>query len=347
VLIEGRRIGHGHAPLIVAEMSGNHDGSLDHALAIVDAVARAGAHAIKLQTYTGHTMTLDERTEGFLVSEESSPWRGEHLFDLYQRAQTPWEWHEPLFRRAREHGLVAFSTAFDPTSVDFLEELGVSLYKIASFEIIDLPLIRRVATTGKPLILSTGMASLAEIDEAVDTAREAGCADLVLMKCTSAYPADPADANLATMRHLRETFRCEVGFSDHTRGIGAAVASAALGAAVIEKHVTTDRSRGGVDAAFSLEPDELALLVAEARSAFGALGRVRYGPTAAERSRLRFRRSLYVTRDLAPGDVLTRDSVRAIRPGDGLHPKYLAVVVGRKVTRAVERGTPVSWDLVS
>lgn len=343
--IGSHRIGAHTSPLIVAEMSGNHNGSLERALAIVDAVARSGAQALKLQTYTADTMTLDLSDGEFMISGERSPWRGESLHSLYQRAHTPWEWHQPIFDRARALGLLAFSTPFDATAVDFLETLEVPAYKIASFEITDLALIERVAGTSKPLILSTGMATLEEIGEAVTTARAAGCRSLVLLKCTSSYPANPADSNLLTIPHLQSLFGCQVGLSDHTLGLGAAIAALALGATVIEKHVTLSRAEGGVDSAFSLEPAELAELVQEAAAATAALGTVRFGPTEAERDSLRFRRSLYITRDLRAGDLLAIGDVRAIRPGFGLPPKHLPALLGRRLARDVKRGTAVAWEL--
>lgn len=341
-----RDIGAGAPPLVIAEMSGNHNHSLDRAMAIVEAAAAAGAHALKLQTYTADTMTLPVNSGEFMVTDDASLWKGESLHALYSKAYTPWEWHEPLFDRCRELGMLAFSSPFDATAVDFLEKLGVPCFKIASFENTDLPLIRCAAATGKPLIISTGMATLAELDEAVSAARGAGCRDLVLLKCTSTYPATPENTNLRTIPHLRELFRCEIGLSDHTLGIGAAVASVALGASVIEKHFTLARADGGVDSAFSLEPAELAALTAETRRAWLALGEIRYGPTDAELPSLRHRRSLYLVRGLRRGDLITKDDVRAIRPGLGLPPKFVDQVIGRCVTRDVAMGTPLSWDLV-
>jgi N-acetylneuraminate synthase len=333
-------------PFVIAEMSGNHNGSLDRALAIVDAAADAGAQALKLQTYTADTMTIDLAEREFVIDDPSSPWHGRSLYDLYQEAHTPWDWHLPIFERARRHGMVAFSTAFDATSVDFLETLEVPCYKIASFENVDLPLIRKVASTGKPLIISTGLATLAEIDQAVAAARGAGCSELILLKCTSAYPASPADSNLRAIGHLREAFGCEVGLSDHTLGIGAAVASVALGATVIEKHVTLRRTDGGVDSAFSLEPQELRQLVEEVERARMALGSVQYGPRPNEVASLRFRRSLYVVSKMAAGETYCRDNVRAIRPGLGLAPKHIDSVLGRRAARDIALGTALSWDLV-
>lgn len=340
------RIGVESTPFVIAEMSGNHNQSLERALAIVDAAADAGAHALKIQTYTADTMTLDLDEREFHISDTNSLWAGSSLYKLYEAAHTPWEWHAPIFARARERGMLAFSTPFDETAVDFLETLEVPCYKIASFENTDLPLIRKVAATGKPIIMSTGMATVAELDASVRAARAAGCQDLVLLKCTSTYPATPANSNLMTIPHLRELFACEVGLSDHTLGVGAAVASVALGATVIEKHFTLRRADGGVDAAFSMEPEEFRALVEESERAWQALGRIQYGASAAEAKSLLFRRSLYVVRDIAAGEVLSGDNVRAIRPGLGLPPGQLDLVLGKRVTRAVRRGTPLSMDLL-
>jgi N-acetylneuraminate synthase len=347
VTINGRGVGPAHPPYIIAEMSGNHDGSLDTALAIVDAAADAGADAIKLQTYTADTMTLDCDGPGFVIREPESPWYGSHLYALYEQAHTPWEWHEAIFERARERGLTAFSTPFDATAVDFLESLDVPAYKVASFENIDLPLIERVARTGKPVIISTGMATLAEIDEAVTTARGAGCTELVLLKCTSTYPAPPEASNLAAIPVLAQAFGCDVGLSDHTLGIGVPVASVALGACVIEKHVTLRRADGAVDSAFSLEPNELRAMVEETRRAWQARGTVSFGPTPEEVPSLIYRRSLYLVRDKRAGEVLSESDVRAIRPGYGLPPKYLGDVLGRSLARDAVRGTPLAWDLLA
>jgi len=346
ISIGGVTIGRDSPPFIIAEMSGNHNGSLERALAIVDAVAQTGARALKLQTYTADTMTIDHDKGEFFISDRNSLWHGRSLYELYRQAHTPWEWHEPIFRRARERGLVPFSSAFDASAVDFLQSLDVPAFKVASFENVDLPLIRRMAASGKPLIISTGMATLAEIDEAVRAAREAGCGELILLKCTSSYPASPRSSNLATIPYLRELFGCEIGLSDHTLGLGAAVASIALGATVIERHVTLRRADGGVDSQFSMQPEELAQLVKEATAAWEAVGTVATGPTEAEKASLLFRRSLYVCTDLRPGDVLTRDNLRAIRPGLGLPPKYLENLLGKRVVRPVSRGTPADWSIV-
>ncbi len=343
--IGSRAVGLHVAPFVIAEMSGNHNQSLSRALEIVDAAAQSGAHAIKLQTYTSDTMTLDLNEREFHISDPKSLWAGRSLYELYGEAHTPWDWHRPIFDRARERGIIAFSTPFDSTAVEFLEALDVPCYKIASFENADLPLIRLVAGTGKPLIISTGMASLAELDETVRTAREAGCRDLILLKCTSTYPATPENTNLRTIPHLRELFGCEVGLSDHTMGVGASVASVALGATVIEKHFTLTRADGGVDSNFSMEPAEMAQLVIETDRAWQALGQVSYGCIEAEKKSIQFRRSLYIVEDLKTGDVLTHHNVRAIRPGLGLSPKYLDQVVGRRVTQDVRRGTALRWDL--
>jgi pseudaminic acid synthase len=346
ITIGGRSIGREASPFIIAEMSGNHNHSLERALAIVDAAADAGAHALKLQTYTADTITIDAGQNEFTIADGGSLWAGKNLYKLYQEAHTPWDWHAPIFAHAKARGMLAFSTPFDETAVDFLETLDVPAYKIASFENVHIPLIRKVAATGKPIIMSTGMASVAELDEAVAAARGAGCTELVLLKCTSTYPATPENTNLATIPHMRSLFNCEVGLSDHTMGVGASVAAVALGATVIEKHFTLARADGGVDSAFSLEPAELRALVIETERAWAAMGAVSYGPTEAERKSLVYRRSLYVVRDVAAGEMLTADNIRAIRPGLGLPPKLLDVVLGKTARHAAPKGTPLSWDLV-
>ena len=336
----------GQKPFIIAEMSGNHNQSLERALAIVDAAAAAGVDAIKIQTYTADTMTLDIDTGEFFIADKDSLWKGESLYHLYEKAHTPWEWHKPIFDRCKEHGIMGFSTPFDDTSVDFLEELDVPCYKIASFENVDLPLIRKAARTGKPIIASTGMTTVSELADLVRTARDNGCTDLTLLKCTSSYPSSPEGTNLRTIPHMRELFGCDVGLSDHTLGIGVAVASVALGATVIEKHFTLSRADGGVDAAFSLEPDEMAQLVRECRAAALAMGEVCCEMAEQEKKSLQFRRSLYIAEDMRAGDVLTEKNLRRIRPGHGLSPKHYDALLGQKVRCDVKRGTPMSWALV-
>ena len=340
-------IGVKHPPFIIAELSGNHNQSLERALKIVEVAAKAGAHAIKIQTYTADTMTLDLKEGDFLISDEKSPWKGKSLYDLYKIAHTPWDWHQPIFDCAKKHGLICFSTPFDETAVDFLEKIGVPAYKIASFENTDIPLIQRVAATGKPLIISTGMATQEELDESVAAARKAGCRDLILLKCTSTYPATPENSNLITLPHLRERYGCEVGLSDHTLGIGVAVASVALGATVIEKHFTLKRSDGGVDSAFSMEPGEMTELVTETKRAWQSLGRVFVGPTEGEKSAITFRRSLYIVKDMKSGELLTKKNVRAIRPGLGLSPKHLDQILGKVIRQNVSKGTPLNYELLS
>ena len=342
-----RTIGPGHRPYLIAEMSGNHSQSLDRALEIVDAAAAHGADAIKLQTYTADTMTLNLRMPGFVIEDPKSLWAGRQLYDLYEEAHTPWEWHAPIMARAASHGVACFSSPFDATSVDFLESLNVPAYKIASFENTDLPLIRRVAATGKPIIMSTGMATAGEIDEAVRAARESGCKDLVLLKCTSTYPATADNTNVSTIPHMRTLFGCQVGLSDHTMGCGVSVAATALGATMIEKHFTLRRADGGVDASFSMEPLELRQLREETERAWQAVGQVSYGPTEAEMASLSFRRSLYVAQDMHAGEVLAPHNLRSVRPGFGLAPKYLDSLLGQRVGRAVHAGTPMAWDLLS
>jgi pseudaminic acid synthase len=347
IQIQDIKIGSSHRPFIIAEMSGNHNQSLDRALEIVEAAAKTGTHALKIQTYTADTMTLDLDRDEFFIDDPKSLWKGNTLYNLYQEACTPWEWHKPIFDRCRELRIVGFSTPFDFTSVDFLESLEVPFYKIASFENTDLPLIRKVASTGKPMIISTGMATIAELGETVAAAREAGCKDLVLLKCTSSYPSTPADSNLLTISHLRDLFDVQVGLSDHTLGIGVSVASAALGATVIEKHFTLDRAEGGVDSAFSMEPAEMKQLVIETERAWQATGAIHYGRTASEEKSLVFRRSLYITEDIKAGDIFTSQNLRSIRPGRGLAPKYYEMLLGKAVNQDVKRGTPVSWNFIS
>lgn len=346
IQIGKRRVGPDHPPFVIAEMSGNHNQSLDRALAIVDAAAAAGAHAVKLQTYTADTITLDVHEGAFFIADEKSPWKGNSLHNLYKQAYTPWEWHAPILERARQHGMECFSSPFDESAVDFLESLQVPAYKIASFEIIHLSLIRKVAQTGKPMIISTGMASVSEIEEAVATARGAGARDIVLLKCTSTYPATPENSNILTIPHMRDLFRCQVGLSDHTMGTGVSVAAVAHGATVLEKHFTLSRADGGVDSTFSLEPAELTALVVETERAWQSLGAVSYGPTQAEQKSLAYRRSVYIAEDMKAGDVFTAENLRVVRPGEGLHPRYYDQFLGRRINRDAKRGTPLSWDLL-
>ena len=346
ITIGHKKIGRGQPCFIIAEMSGNHNQSLERALEIVEAAAKTGVHALKIQTYTPDTMTLDLDEREFHISDPNSLWAGTSLYKLYGEAYTPWEWHKPIFDRARELGMLAFSTPFDDTAVDFLESLDVPCYKIASFENTDLPLIRRVAATGKPLIISTGMATVGELDETVRAAREAGCKDLILLKCTSTYPASPESTNLLTIPHLRELFGCEVGLSDHSMGVGVAVASVALGATVIEKHFTLARADGGVDSNFSMEPVEMSQLVTETVRAWQAIGQISYGATQAEEKSKVFRRSIYACADIAAGEPLTTKNIRAIRPGLGLPLKFMDICLGRKAQVAIKRGTPIQWDLL-
>ena len=344
--VEKYNIGSQHQPFVIAEMSGNHNGSLERALKIVDMVAECGAQAIKLQTYTPDTMTININENEFYIGDKSSLWEGKSLYKLYEEAQTPWDWHKPIFERARKHRLVAFSSPFDVTAVDYLESLNVSIYKIASAELVDLNLIHRVAQTKKPMIMSTGMASIAEIHEAVNMARANGCPYVMLLKCTATYPATPEESNLNSIPVMREVFDVQVGLSDHTLGIGAAVAAVAMGATVVEKHVTLARADGGVDSAFSLEPHELKMLVSETKVAQLAMGTTYIGPTAAEHQSLKFRRSLYAIEDIMAGQRLTEKNIRAIRPGLGLPPKNLSIALGRKVKCDIKRGTAINWTLI-
>jgi len=346
VQIANALIGKGNRPFIIAEMSGNHNQSLDTALKIVEAAAWAGVNAIKLQTYTPETITLDIQGGSFEISDPDSLWNGKNLFELYKQAYTPWDWHEPIMLHARKLGLICFSSPFDETAVDFLEDLDMPAYKIASFENNHLPLIRKAASTGKPIIISTGMATLGELDQAVSTAREAGCKDLILLKCTSTYPASPSNTNIKTIPHLKRLFNCEVGLSDHTMGIGVSVASISLGATLIEKHFTLSRSEGGVDSAFSLEPKELKALVEETNNAWQALGSVTYGPTESEKGSLVFRRSIYVSKDIDAGEVFTEDNLRIVRPGDGAPPSILPLLLGKASGRPFKKGEPLSIDKI-
>ncbi len=336
-------IGEAHQPFVIAEMSGNHNHSLERAFAIVEAAGKAGCHALKLQTYTADTMTI----KGVLtIEDDNSLWKGRELYSLYQDAFTPWEWHKPIFDRAKELGMIAFSTPFDETAVDFLEELGVEAYKVASFENTDWPLLKKVAKTGKPVIMSTGAATISDIGEAVRVLRENGCKDLVLLKCTSTYPATPDNINLKTIPNMRDVFHCHIGLSDHTMGIGVSVASVALGACVIEKHFTLRRSDGGVDSAFSMEPEEMEGLVKESANAFMSLGTISYDIAEEERKSLKYKRSIYVSKDIAPGEAFSADNLKIIRPADGLETKYYDLILGRKASKVIKAGTPLSWDII-
>lgn len=327
-------------------MSGNHNHSIDQALKIVAAAAKSGAHALKLQTYTPDTLTIDVATDDFFISDNGSLWKGNSLYELYKKAYTPWEWHELIFKRAKELGILCFSTPFDETAVDFLETLNVPAYKIASFENNHLPLLKKVAKTGKPVIISTGLSKLNDIQLAVDTLRTNGCMDIILLKCTSTYPATPENTNLLTIPHMSQLFDCHVGLSDHTMGIGVSVASIGLGARVIEKHFTIDRSEGGVDSTFSLEPNEFKSLVEESNKAFHALGSIHYGILPDELKSIKFKRSIYIVKDLNEGDILTPDNIRIIRPGNGISPSFFDDFIGKKINKSVKRGTALSFDLI-
>ena len=343
IKIGNHTIGLNHSPFIIAEMSGNHNQSLDRALQMVDAAAAAGAHALKLQTYTADTITMKG---AYTINDENSLWNGRELHDLYKQAYTPWDWHKPIFDRAIEKGMIAFSSPFDETAVDFLEQLNVPAYKIASFENTHIPLIRKVAKTGKPVIISTGVSSIADIDETVRVLRHEGCDNFILLKCTSTYPASALNTNLLTIPHLSQLHNCIVGLSDHTMGIGVSVAAVALGARVIEKHFTLRRSDGGVDSSFSLEPEELKALVIETEQAFLALGKIQYGVQEAEEKSLFFKRSIYVAKDIKAGEVFSEKNLRIIRPGDGISPKYLDHIIGKICKYDLKIGTPLSFDFL-
>jgi len=344
IAIAGRPIGPGHPPYVIAEMSGNHNGDIGRALALIDAAKAAGADAVKLQTYTADTITLDHDGPGFLI--EGGLWDGRRLYELYQEAHTPWDWHPRLFAHAAKVGITCFSSPFDPTAVAFLEGLGAPAYKVASFEIVDTPLVAAMARTGKPLIISTGLASPADITDAVAAARAAGGAALILLHCTSGYPTPPSQMHLRTMMDLGAAHGTLVGLSDHTLGTAVSVAAVALGACVIEKHFTLARADGGPDAAFSLEPEDLARLVADCRDAWEALGEVHYEEVSAEAASRDHRRSLYVVADVARGEVLTEANVRSIRPGLGMAPKHLRDVLGKPAARDLKRGEPLDWGMM-
>jgi len=343
--IQEKKIGDGCEPFIVAELSGNHNQSIDQALKIVYEAAKAGAHALKLQTYTADTLTIDKNDGDFYLSDKNSLWHGTSMYELYEKAHTPWEWHETIFSLCEKLGIICFSSPFDVTAVDFLEKLSCPCYKIASTENTDVELLEKVASTGKPVIISTGMATISELGDMVEIVRNKGCKNLILLKCTASYPSDPVDANLLTIPHMSELLGCPVGLSDHTLGIGVAVASVALGATIVEKHFTLSRNEGGVDSAFSMEPEEFCKLVKEIKNAWLARGKVNYGSVASENSALS-RRSLYIVRDMKKGDILTPENLRSIRPGYGLPTKYLTKLLGMKVTRNILRGARMSWDFI-
>jgi len=344
--IAGRNIGKGQPVYIIAEISANHNQSYDEAAKLIHTAKEAGADAVKLQTYTPDTITIDCDNDYFRIGK-GTLWEGRCLYDLYSEAYTPWEWHSDLFKMARELDIDIFSTAFDPSAVDFLEELSVPAHKIASFEIVDIPLIEKMAATGKPLIISTGMATLSEIDEAVEAARGAGAKQIALLKCTSAYPALPEEMNLRTIPNMAETFGVPVGLSDHTLGIEVPVAAVSMGSCIVEKHFTLFRSKTGPDSAFSLEPHEFSAMVKAIRTAEKSLGRVHYGVSEQDAKSRVFRKSLFVVRDVKSGEILTEDSIRSIRPGYGMHPRYLKEVLGRFATHDIKRGTPLQSDMVS
>lgn len=340
------KIGEGHKPFVIAEMSGNHNQSVERAFELVDAAAAAGAHALKLQTYTADTITFNGKSDEFVIKDENSIWKNQNLHQLYQQAHTPWEWHKPIFDRAKSLGMLAFSSPFDTTSVDFLQSLEVPCFKIASFENTDHILLKKVASMGKPVIMSTGVSTVADIQESVKVLKEHGCKDLILLKCTSTYPASPESTNLLTIPHMKELYGCPVGLSDHTMGIGASVAATALGAVVVEKHFTLKRADGGVDASFSLEPQELAALVTETERAFLALGSVNYVLSEKEAKSLQFKRSLYAVQNIAEGEAFTPQNVRSIRPAFGLHTKHFDAVLASVAATDIEAGTALNWAIV-
>ena len=346
IINKNYKIGKNHKPFIIAEMSANHNQSLKRALKIVRAAYKCGADAIKLQTYTPDTLTLDIKKREFLIKDKKSLWKGKSLYELYKKAYTPWEWHKPIMKLAKKLGIICFSTPFDETAVDFLEKLKVPIYKIASFESTHLPLIKKVASTGKPIIISTGLASVNEIHDAVKAARSSGCKKIILLKCTSNYPASVKNSNILTIPHMKNKFKCEVGLSDHTLGIGAAIAAVANGATVIEKHLTLKRKEGGVDSSFSIETEDLKKLVIETNRAWKSLGKISYGPTKEEKSSIIFRRSIYVTKNIKSGAKLSKENIRIIRPGLGLAPKYFKKLIGRKIKCNLSKGTALKWEFI-
>ena len=333
-------------PLFIAEMSGNHNQSLIRALSIVDKAAQVGANIIKLQTYTPDTMTLDLKTNDFKIRDKKSLWYNKTLFELYTRGHTPWKWHEKIIKKAKREKIQCISTPFDESSVDFLEKLKVPAYKIASFENINIPLITKVAKTKKPIIISTGMATISELHESINLIRKHDNNKIILLKCTSTYPASPKDSNVLTIPHMKKLFNCHVGLSDHTLGIGAAIAAVSHGAKIIEKHFTLNREDGGIDSAFSLEPHEMEMLVKESKVAWESLGKTQYGPTVSERKYLQFRRSLYVSKNVKKGEIINKNNIKNIRPGKGLPPKNLSVVLGKKFSKNIKIGTPLNWGLI-
>ena len=333
-------------PIIIAEMSGNHNNSLERALLIVEKAAEAGADIIKLQTYKPETMTLNLRTKDFLINDKKSLWYGKSLYELYSLGSTPWKWHEAIFKKAKEKNIVCISTPFDETAVDFLENLNVPAYKIASFENTDAILLKKVAKTNKPIILSTGMASLNELSESIEIIKHEGNNKIILLKCTSSYPAKAKDSNIITISHMQQMFNCYVGLSDHTLGIGTAIAAVSHGAKIIEKHFTLDRKDGGIDSQFSLEPNEMQLLVKESKQASISIGKVKYGPTKNEKSSIKYRRSLYISRNVTKGDIISKKNIKNIRPGFGLSSKYMSIVLGKKFKKDLKEGTPLSWKII-
>lgn len=345
IKINDRLIGHRTPPYIIAEMSANHNGDINAAYSIIEAAKSSGADAVKIQTYTPDTITLNSKNEDFVI--KGGLWDGRTLYDLYQEAHTPWDWHKPLFDHARTVGITIFSSPFDATAIDFLEDLGAPAYKIASFEAVDLPLIRYAASTGKPIIISTGMADQHEISEAIEAAQSAGCTDLAILHCVSGYPAPAKDYNLATIPDMIDRFGLVTGLSDHTLDNTTAIASIVMGATIIEKHFTLDRNGGGPDDSFSLEPAEMAALCRDAQTAWSALGNVNYGRKSSEQGNVQFRRSLYFVRDMKVGDTITVDSIRSVRPGYGLSPKYYDFLIGKTVDRDISKNTPVSKNFLS
>lgn len=346
IRINNRIINRDVPPFIIAEMSANHNQSLESALKIVRAAAKSGVDAIKLQTYTADTMTIDVKSDNFKITSNDSLWKGQYLYDLYKKAYTPWEWHKEIFEYATSLGLIAFSAPFDDTSVDFLEKLDIPCYKIASFEILDLPLIERVGKTNKPMFISTGLATKKEITEAVDCARDSGCKDLVLLKCTSSYPALAKNANILTINDMSSSFNCWVGLSDHTLGTATSIASVAIGAVAIEKHITLSDNCSGVDDAFSIDEKEFEVLCGDVTKAWNSIGDVTYGPTESEIKSLKFRRTLYVVENLSKGDILTKQNLKRIRPGYGAHPKYYKGLLGQRVNRELPKGTPMDLSFI-